>query len=332
MERSTQGVVEGTRLSDAAGTALGEIDRVTRQLTDLVAQISQQALSRSAVGQRRRRQHPAHLRRDRADRRGHALDGADGARAVAHRRGTEAVGVAIQDRLSAAGADARPRHRPSLTLFAETPDGQQPHGSGRTADHGPDRRPQLDRLGPRGAAPLARGRAQVAAPLPEGRRGRHRLRHRFGRSGRAARGALADPPGRRRARAGRPAGGGDRPARQRDGGPARDRQAAVADARARLRPRARVVRPARLPGAPARRQAGLVAVAVPAVPRGAGSGRGRARPSGRPLGRSTGAGATSPSDPDVVPRQADADRARRVRRPAAGADARHADAHRGGAR
>jgi twitching motility protein PilJ len=45
MERSTQGVVEGTRLTDAAGTALGDIDRVTRQLTDLVSQISHQALS-----------------------------------------------------------------------------------------------------------------------------------------------------------------------------------------------------------------------------------------------------------------------------------------------
>ena len=45
MERSTQGVVEGTRLSDAAGTALNEIDRITRQLTDLVASISQQSLS-----------------------------------------------------------------------------------------------------------------------------------------------------------------------------------------------------------------------------------------------------------------------------------------------
>ncbi len=45
MERSTQGVVEGTRLSDAAGTALGEIDRVTHKLTDLVAQISTQSLS-----------------------------------------------------------------------------------------------------------------------------------------------------------------------------------------------------------------------------------------------------------------------------------------------
>ena len=45
MERSTQGVVEGTRLSDAAGTALGEIDRVSRQLADLIANISTQALS-----------------------------------------------------------------------------------------------------------------------------------------------------------------------------------------------------------------------------------------------------------------------------------------------
>ncbi len=45
MERSTQGVVEGTRLSDAAGTALGEIDRVTRMLTELVTQISRQSLS-----------------------------------------------------------------------------------------------------------------------------------------------------------------------------------------------------------------------------------------------------------------------------------------------
>ncbi len=45
MERSTQGVVEGTRLSDAAGTALGEIDRVSRQLAELIGQISNQALS-----------------------------------------------------------------------------------------------------------------------------------------------------------------------------------------------------------------------------------------------------------------------------------------------
>jgi len=44
MERSTHGVVEGAKLSDAAGSALHDIDRVTRQLSELIAQISQQAL------------------------------------------------------------------------------------------------------------------------------------------------------------------------------------------------------------------------------------------------------------------------------------------------
>ena len=44
MERSTHGVVEGAKLSDAAGAALNDIDRVTRQLSDLIAQISAQAL------------------------------------------------------------------------------------------------------------------------------------------------------------------------------------------------------------------------------------------------------------------------------------------------
>jgi twitching motility protein PilJ len=43
MERSTQGVVEGARLSDAAGSALADIDRVTRELSDLITAISDQA-------------------------------------------------------------------------------------------------------------------------------------------------------------------------------------------------------------------------------------------------------------------------------------------------
>ncbi len=43
MERSTQGVVEGARLSDNAGTALSEIDRVSRHLADLIEQISASA-------------------------------------------------------------------------------------------------------------------------------------------------------------------------------------------------------------------------------------------------------------------------------------------------
>ncbi len=43
MERSTQGVVEGARLSDNAGTALSEIDRVSRRVADLIEQISKSA-------------------------------------------------------------------------------------------------------------------------------------------------------------------------------------------------------------------------------------------------------------------------------------------------
>ncbi|MBA2721347.1 MAG: type IV pili methyl-accepting chemotaxis transducer N-terminal domain-containing protein [Methylibium sp.] len=43
MERSTQGVVAGAKLSDNAGTALGEIDRVSRQLSELIEAISDEA-------------------------------------------------------------------------------------------------------------------------------------------------------------------------------------------------------------------------------------------------------------------------------------------------
>ncbi len=43
MERSTQGVVQGAQLSDAAGAALVDIDRVTRELSTLVENISTQA-------------------------------------------------------------------------------------------------------------------------------------------------------------------------------------------------------------------------------------------------------------------------------------------------
>lgn len=44
MERSTQGVVDGARLSDKAGTALSEIDQVSRLLAELITQISSATL------------------------------------------------------------------------------------------------------------------------------------------------------------------------------------------------------------------------------------------------------------------------------------------------
>ncbi|MET0509731.1 MAG: methyl-accepting chemotaxis protein [Burkholderiaceae bacterium] len=55
MERSTTGVVEGARLSDEAGTALGGIGEVSRELADLIMKISRttedQAVSAEAVAQ-----------------------------------------------------------------------------------------------------------------------------------------------------------------------------------------------------------------------------------------------------------------------------------------
>jgi methyl-accepting chemotaxis protein len=55
MERSTQGVVEGARLSDEAGSALGGIGEVSRELADLIMKISRttedQAVSAEAVAQ-----------------------------------------------------------------------------------------------------------------------------------------------------------------------------------------------------------------------------------------------------------------------------------------
>ncbi|MDB5884446.1 MAG: methyl-accepting chemotaxis sensory transducer [Polaromonas sp.] len=48
MERSTQGVVEGAKLSDSAGTALTEIDQVSRHLAELIEQISDSASQEAA--------------------------------------------------------------------------------------------------------------------------------------------------------------------------------------------------------------------------------------------------------------------------------------------
>ena len=47
MEKSTVGVVEGTKLSDAAGQALTEIQRVSRELADLISRISAQTQMQS---------------------------------------------------------------------------------------------------------------------------------------------------------------------------------------------------------------------------------------------------------------------------------------------
>jgi len=47
MEKSTVGVVEGAKLSDAAGQALTEIQRVSRELAELISRISTQTQMQS---------------------------------------------------------------------------------------------------------------------------------------------------------------------------------------------------------------------------------------------------------------------------------------------
>ncbi|MFQ5935142.1 MAG: methyl-accepting chemotaxis protein [Acidiferrobacterales bacterium] len=49
MEQTTNGVVEATRLADAAGQALGEIESVSEQLSDLIVKIAHDALAQSEV-------------------------------------------------------------------------------------------------------------------------------------------------------------------------------------------------------------------------------------------------------------------------------------------
>jgi twitching motility protein PilJ len=49
MERSTQGVVEGAKLSDNAGARLGEIDQVSRRLSELIQQISDASLREATL-------------------------------------------------------------------------------------------------------------------------------------------------------------------------------------------------------------------------------------------------------------------------------------------
>jgi twitching motility protein PilJ len=49
MERSAQGVVAGATLSDNAGSALSEIDRVSRRVADRIEQISSAALREAGL-------------------------------------------------------------------------------------------------------------------------------------------------------------------------------------------------------------------------------------------------------------------------------------------
>ena len=138
------------------------------------------------------------------------------------------------------------------------------------------------------------------AVLPEGGRGGRRLRRRHRRPGRAARAQL-HPPGRRRARAGRPARGRAGAARQRVAGAEVRRQAAQAHGAGRRQIERASFRAARLPRPPAGRQAGRGAGDVPQYRAVQEPGRRRAHPPGRPVERRL-ALARDPPDTSVPPR------------------------------
>ena len=173
-----------------------------------------------------------------------------------------------------------------------------------TRRHRADRRPERARLGAGGTAPLARGRAQGAAPLRQGGRGRRAAPT----STRSTRPCCAPRAQQIHQGVGALELVG-LPAAATCCAPARPRCSAASPSRtkltprARRRPRARVVRAARLPGAHARRQARSRRCRCS---RSTARCRKRPAPSAsiRPTcGRSTGAGASCRERPDVAARQ-----------------------------
>ena len=75
MEKSTQGVVEGAKLSDAAGQALTEIDSVTKSLAQLIDQISRATQRAGRGDQPGGPEHAGDPRDHAADHARHAADG-----------------------------------------------------------------------------------------------------------------------------------------------------------------------------------------------------------------------------------------------------------------
>ena len=74
MEKSTVGVVEGAKLSDAAGQALAEIQRVSRELADLIGTHLGADAAAVGVGYRRDARHAGHPADFRGNDRRHEAD------------------------------------------------------------------------------------------------------------------------------------------------------------------------------------------------------------------------------------------------------------------
>jgi twitching motility protein PilJ len=96
MEKSTVGVVEGTKLSDAAGQALTEIQKVSRDLADLISRISAQTQMQSTSVTDVTRGMQGILKITEENDRGHQADQRVDRTAHQARRGASLVGGGVQ--------------------------------------------------------------------------------------------------------------------------------------------------------------------------------------------------------------------------------------------
>ena len=103
MESSTQGVVEGTKLSDAAGQALKEIEQVTGTLSELIQSIAVSTQMQVDIADEVRKLMHEVLGDHPRDHRRNASDLAFDERPVAPHRAAARLGAAVQGRLSTGG-------------------------------------------------------------------------------------------------------------------------------------------------------------------------------------------------------------------------------------
>ncbi len=117
MEKSTQGVVEGAKLSDAAGQSLANIGRISRQLAELIEAISRDTSVQAQSAGGMAVEHGTDADGQRGDVRGHAPHGDVDPAALGPRARTEELGRALQGQLTPARGRSRvPAGPPAATM------------------------------------------------------------------------------------------------------------------------------------------------------------------------------------------------------------------------
>ena len=130
MEKSTQGVVEGAKLSDAAGQALSEIDLVTKNLAQLIQHDLAGHADAGHGDQQGRAEHAGHPRDHAADDARHAAGGGLDPRPRRGGAGAEELGVGLQAVRSDVRNDGS-QSRPPISTSAPSP-GSRPRSTIRS--------------------------------------------------------------------------------------------------------------------------------------------------------------------------------------------------------